>query len=146
MILLITACEDSPPQRSAFDDLNIQFLHGFIRANLGPVVPPDPVDCRLTMVMSNANLEESLEGLSLQEAEVILDSTDQLLGTIQLDSDWSGILQPGEQDTVTFIKLEADQAPFEPPCAAYVSLRLEVHWQEDSKEFSADHLLFECSF
>ena len=152
-ILFITsffllACEEDLPQRSVLNDLEIQFLSGLIEANLGPVVPPDPIYCRIELLLINRNSEESLGGLNIPSAQVFIDSTNKLLGGFPFSTDWDGMLEPDDEDTVTLVKDSdiLEERPFDPPCREFVYLELEVkNGSYEPKSFRTDSLFFTCS-
>ena len=143
----LLACERDLPRSSALDDLEIQFLSGLIWANLGPVVPPDPIYCQIELLFINTSSEERLSGLKTPWAQVFLDSTNQLLGGFSLSTDWDDTLEPNDQNTVTLIKDVLEEHPFEPPCRKFVYLEIEVkNGAYEPKLFRTDSLLFTCVY
>jgi len=140
-------CQEDQSQDFSLDDLQIQFLSGFMEANFMPEIPPDPIYCQINLQLRNTNSEESAHGLNIPQAKVFIDSTNQLLGEISLSTDWDGYMEPGEQDTVQLTKVVLEEAPFDPPCNAFVYLEIEVTDNVDqSKFFATDSLLFYCTY
>jgi hypothetical protein len=95
---LFAHCDNNETPPATLDDLSVRYLEGYIEANLMPVVPPDPIVCRITVLAQNSNPTETLSGLSLPQADVFLDSSNQRLGTITFGSSWDGQLGPNDQD------------------------------------------------
>ncbi len=127
--------------------LSLSVLDVSIGANLMPIVPPDPVVCRMTLVVHNGDMAESYIGLAVREGTVVVESTGSPLGTIRFTSMWDGHLAPGETDTVMVEKLAGTRAPFDPPCGARVTLRTAVVGLAGTIiPVSAEGIVFQCVY
>jgi hypothetical protein len=145
--LTISGCNSqiSPPEN--FDDLQLSFVSGSIGANLMPFIPPDPIRCDIVLVATNKNQTESLNNISIDRADVYLNSTNEKLGTISFSTDWDGKLAPAESDTVQLKKIINSFSVFEPPCGKYVHLNLFVGGNFITPiSFETDSLRFGCVY
>jgi hypothetical protein len=144
---LFANCDNPETPSATLDDLSIRFLDGYIEANLMPVVPQDPIVCQIAFLVQNGNPTEALIGLSITQAEVYLDSTNQRLGTINFLTAWDGRIGPIEQDTVRLTKVISQTTLFPPPCMRKVYFNLVVKDQgNNSKTFKTESLLFSCVY
>ena len=146
MLLLLSNCKKEvtkPPQ----EFLKIQFIEGYIAADLMPVIPPDPIICRITLTMENTNKSESLRDLSINFADVFLTTSDSLLGKIEFNSNWDGILNPAELDTIELVKVSESQPIFNPPCSQEVYLNIKIQCDCGSSDFyKTENLIFGCVY
>jgi len=144
--ILSFQCKNDTVSPNVLDNLETRFLGGYISASLMPVIPPDPIYCQLTLLAKNKSSSTSLSGLSMPQAEVFLDSTNQRLGTISFSTTWDGSLGPSEQDTVRLTKVVSQTWLFTPPCEEYVYLNLIIRDQSNvSITLRIDSLLFTCT-
>jgi hypothetical protein len=144
--ILSFQCKNDTVSPNVLDNLETRFLSGYISADLMPVIPPDPIYCQLTLLAKNKSSSTSLSGLSMPQAEVFLDSTNQRLGTISFSTTWDGSLGPSEQDTVRLTKVVSQTSLFTPPCEEYVYLNLIIRDQSNvSITLRLDSLLFTCT-
>ena len=145
--ILFLSCRDDATSPGSLDDLEIQFLDGYLSADLMPFVPPDPIICQLVLVAKNKSSAASLIGLSIPQAEVFRDSGNVRLSTISFSTSWDGRLDPNEQDTVRLTKVAAQATLFTPPCGKYVYVNLMIKNQsDDSRTMKIDSLWFGCTF
>ncbi|MFB0515082.1 MAG: hypothetical protein ACETWG_00575 [Candidatus Neomarinimicrobiota bacterium] len=150
LFIVSIACEQESAPVASLENLELRFLSVSIWANLGPVIPPDPVRCHLDMEIQNTSCDQTFDGLYVPNATVYIDSTGELLGEIQLTTlwdtpDWDGHLEPGELDTVRLMKISMNTRPFEPPCNAEVYLKIWVRESSDqSIAFTTDSTSFDC--
>jgi hypothetical protein len=145
--LTISGCNSqiSPPEN--FDDLQLVFVSGSIGANLMPITPPDPISCQIVLVVTNKNQTESLNNISIDQADVYLNSTNEKLGTISFTTDWNGKLGPAASDTVRLNKITNSVSVFTPPCGKYVYLNLFVRGNVFTPvSFKTDSLHFGCVY
>ena len=153
-ILLLCSCEDSEdcvclPDRidPPMSDLSVTWDRGTIYANLMPIVPPDPVICRAWLILENKNPREAFSKVDVPTADVILVGADSTLGTIPMETDWDGLLAPGQRDTVLFFKNVGNQVMFSAPCSEQVFLDFMIQNTDgDAKVFRPDTLVFTCVF
>ena len=154
MSLLLCSCEDSEncpcsPDRidPPVSDLLVTWDRGTIAASLMPIVPPDPVMCRAWLILENKNPREAFSKVEIPTADVILVRNNSTLGTIPIETDWDGLLAPGEKDTIFFFKNGGDEAIFSPPCDERVLMDFMIRNADgDTKVFRPDTLTFMCSF
>jgi len=99
-------------------------LEAYNYANLMPIVPPDPIFCRLTVRIENTSSKYSYAGLSIDSALVYLASSGRYLGRFRFSADWKGALEPGETDTVTALKIQEEEQIFSPPCGEAVYMEV----------------------
>ena len=131
----------------SLDDLQFTFVDGYINANLAPVVPPDPISCKLVFHVENTSYTETISGLDIKEAEVFLIDTNQKLGDIDLTTTWDGMINPHEQVTVVLEKSVGQIAAFKPPCGQAVYINVVV--RDISDRFTVlkvNSLMFMCSY
>lgn len=140
-------CDDNAITPNILDKIEVRFLSGRISADLMPIVPPDPIRARIVLLVHNTDSLQPVSGLLVPEAEVFLNSGRQRLGQIRFSSNWDGRLTAGEQDTVELEKVVTESLPFDPPCEKYVYLDMKIaDIAGNSKSFSTDSLLFECTY
>jgi hypothetical protein len=147
IVQLFSSCKDQTTSPESFDDLHFSFVSGSIGANLMPSVPPDPIGCQIILLAENKNQTNTISNLSIPQADVFLDSSDQRLGTITFTTNWDGRLGPMERDTVYLTKIISQTSLFSPQCNKYVYLKLLV--QNDFKNsitFKTDSLFFGCVY
>jgi hypothetical protein len=144
--LLLFSCKNGGVSPGPFENLEIQFLSGFISANLEPVAPPDPILCQLVLLVRNNSSSASLQGLGIAEADVFLDSTNARLGAMSFSTTWDGQLGSGEEDTVRLFKVTSQTPIFAPPCEQFVYLNLLIrHQSSAAATMKIDSLLFTCA-
>ncbi len=144
---IFLACKDESTSPDSLDGLHLQFVSGYIGANLMPSVPPDPIGCQIIILAENTNPARTLSKLSVLQADVFLNSSNQKLGTITFTSSWDGQLGPVERDTVRLTKVISQTTLFSPQCGKYVYLNVIV--QNDSKtsiSLKTDSLAFGCVY
>jgi hypothetical protein len=145
---LLFSCKDQPTSPESLDDLHLTFLSGYIWADLMPAIPPaDPVVCQIIFVAENRNQTKALDNLSVPQADVFLNSSNQKLGTITFTTSWDGKLEPAELDTVRITRVVGQTSPFSVQCDKYVYLNIIV--QNDPKNSiicKTDSLLFGCVY
>jgi hypothetical protein len=128
-------------------DLSVTWMDGYIWANLMPIVPPDPINCRAWLILENKNHREAFSEIRVPLADVILAETDSVLGTILFETTWQGSLAPGEIDTVRFTKITGNQWIFNPPCGQQVLLDFLIRNADGAVTvFTPDTLIFDCAF
>jgi hypothetical protein len=143
----ISGCKNqiSPPEN--LDDLQLSFVSGSIGANLMPITPPDPINCNIVLVVTNKNQTEPLNNISITQADVYLNSTNEKLGSIFFATDWDGKLGPAESDTVRLNKITNSVSVFTAPCGKYVHLNLFVRGDIFTPiSFETDSLRFGCVY
>lgn len=144
---VLVSCYNPETPSATLDDLSVRSLGGYIEADLMPVVPPDPITCQISLLVQNGNATETLNGVSIPQAEVYLDSANQRLGTINFSTTWDGRIGPNEQDTVHLTKVMSQTTLFAPPCTKSVYFNLVVRDQSNSsKTFRTESLLFTCVY
>jgi hypothetical protein len=126
LALGVLGCDSSEEDTGTVSDLNVQVMDGFIMANLMPPVAPDPIACRLTLRVVNTDVDHALSGLAIPSALVFLSKNSQELGTIRFETDWDGLLEAGQADTVRVVKIAESQEIFPPPCNQGVYFRLRI--------------------
>ena len=152
--LLLCSCEDSenclcPPDQidPPVSDLSVTWHGGSIGADLMPIVPPDPVMCQAWLILENKNSREAFSKVEIPRADVILMRNDTILGTIPMETDWGGLLAPGEIDTIFMFKSAGTQPIFSPPCGERVFVDFMIRNADgDEKIFRPDTLIFQCVF
>ncbi len=133
MLVLATAlaalgCDDdsSRPGEGQIYDLSVEVIDCYLRANLQPPVPPDPILCQVTLRLTNTSQTNEISGVSIPSAVVYRANDGSELGTIRFETDWDGWLAATEVDTVTITKIEESEEIFPPPCATSVFLRVKI--------------------
>ncbi len=121
-------------------------LESYIYADLMPIVPPDPISCRLTVRIENTSSKYSYAGLSIDSASVYLASSDQLLGGFRLSADWNGALAPGEADTVLAQKIEEEEQIFSPPCTDMVYIEVILSSKSYGELIERTSTYFSCVY
>jgi len=133
IILIITAvliigCDDEPewpvvigePIESA---LEVRVLDMRIFADLMPIVPPDPINCRLTLSVENRSSKYSYTGLHVPAGAVFLAENGLYLGDFFFSSNWDGKLGRGEADTFRVLKMQSASQIFPPRCGDSLYIR-----------------------
>ena len=139
-------CQDKVTNPS-LDHLKVEFIEGFIGADLMPVVPPDPIFSHLKIVIENQHSWYTFENLTVKYGYVVLNSTNSILGKIEFNSIWDGILEPSDIDTVELDKGLGSEKLFDPPCGQEVYLNIEIHCDcGTSKHHETDLLIFGCVY
>jgi hypothetical protein len=139
--------ENPPITPDPLGDLRLKFVSGYIYANLMPSIPPDPIVCKISIVAENASQTRVFSGLSVLQADVFLNSSNQKLGTIAFTTSWDGQLGPSERDTIQLSKVVSQTTLFSPQCSKQVFLNLIV--QDESNNTIAlktDSLDFGCVY
>lgn len=141
-------CPCSQPEiEPPLSELSITWDHGSISANLMPIVLPDPVICQAWLILENKSKTEAFSGIQIPTAGVFLAENDSALGTISLETVWSGYLAPGTRDTVLFFKNAGSGESFDPPCGERVLLDFLIQDADgDTALFRSDALTFTCVF
>ena len=112
-----------------------------------PIVPPDPMICRAWLILENLNPREAFSKVEVSTADIILARIDSTLGAIPIETDWDGLLAPGQKDTVFFFKNTGAQEIFSPPCGERVLIDFMIRNADgDTKVFRPDTLAFMCTF
>lgn len=139
-------CSDKATSSSK-ENIEIQFISGYIDADLMPPVPPDPVRCQIELLITNKSDSKRVKGLTVPSADVFLHSNNEKIGTIDFLTDWDSLLLPGEQDTVLLSKIQSSTPVVEVHCRKYVYLILNVILCPCSFDmFKTDSLLFGCVY
>lgn len=145
-IFLCGNCHDKVTNPS-LDHLKVEFIEGFIGADLMPVVLPDPIFSHLKIVIENQHSWNTFENLTVKYGYVVLNSTNSILGKIEFNSNWDGILEPSDIDTVELDKVFESEKLFDPPCGQEVYLNIEIHCDcGASKHHETDLLIFGCVY
>ena len=152
--LLLYSCEDSEDYPSSpnkidppLSDLSVTWDRGSIGAGLMPIAPPDPVACEAWLILENLNPREAFSKVEVSTVDVILARFDSTLGTIPIETDWDGLLAPGQIDTIFFFKYSGAQEIFSPPCGEWVLIDFMIRNADgDTKVFRPDMLTFMCTF
>ncbi len=135
----------SPP--GSLHNLEVTTLSQEIGANLMPMVPPDPVFCRIVLVLRNISRTETISGVSIPQAVVLKGSSGEPLGDVFFASAWDGRLDPGERDTVRLVKLESSLQSVPAACNDYVALNLVVsRGAHETSTINLDRALFRCVY
>jgi hypothetical protein len=126
--LAALGCDDdtSSPGDGQIYDLSVEVMDWYLRANLQPPVPPDPILCQATLRVTNTNQTNAISGVTIPSAVVYRADNGTELGTIRFETDWHGVLAATEVDTVTITKIQENEEIFPPPCATSVFLRVRV--------------------
>ena len=148
-ILSFSSCNNpvSPPE--TLNDLKLSFVSGSIWAGLMPYVPPDPdpIACQIVLITENKNKTTPLKNISITQADVYLNSTNERLGTISFSTNWNGQLAPMQRDTVNFTKIKSYNTLSNTPCNKYIYLNLIVRKDFfNSITFKTDSLYFGCVY
>jgi len=139
----LVSCSDHGIVQTENSFLDMVFVSGTITAK-SPPITPDPISCELVFVAKNNGMR-LIEGLSIDSADVVLDSTNQILGTIAFTSDWDGNLSPSQQDTVRLTKVQSQHSLFDPPCGYLVYIVVHIHKSGSLFESTVtDNLEFTC--
>jgi hypothetical protein len=145
--VLVSACDQDTVLPMPITDLHVTVIDGFIAANLMPITAPDPVSCRLTLLVTNTSTDGSFFGLRVINGIVFVDSSHATLGTFTFTSDWNGHLSPGETVTVHLTKTAAPGALFIPRCGTMVGVRLTIQdFTRNATSVTADSLMFLCVY
>ena len=91
-----------------------------------PVSGPDPIYCDVTLRIENTSSKYSYSGISIPSAKVYILPIDRLLGEIRFQTDWDGILNAGDVDTVVLSKIQEDAEIFPGPCNSQVRVEIEI--------------------
>jgi hypothetical protein len=128
------------------DLLQVEFLEGWIQGDLMPPLPADPIRCRITLQLTNMS-ERRLYGLRVSSADVYLVSTGELLGTLPLETDWDGRLEPLETEVVVVEKEISPNYIFDPVCneAVYLEIFIRISGR-DTVVFTTPVMIFECTY
>jgi len=145
-IFLCSNCIDNVTD-SSLDNLKVEFIEGYILANLMPIVLPDPIFSHLKIVIENQHSSHTFESLTVKYGYVVLNSTNSILGKIEFNSNWDGILEPSDIDTVELDKVFESEKLFDPPCGQEVYLKIKIHCDcGASKHHETDLLVFGCIY
>ena len=144
---VFSSCKTQSTSPESLDDIHLTFISGHIGANLMPSIPPDPIGCEIIFVAENSNQAKEFSNLSVLQADVFLNSTNQQLGSITFETIWDGKLAPAERDTVRLTKVTSPSSPFNPQCSKYVYLNLVFqNASKNSIVLKTDSLLFGCVY
>ncbi len=142
-----SGCNDQVLPPDNLNDLQLRIINASIGANLMPITPPDPIRCVIVLAATNKNQTESLNNLSIAQADVYLNSNNKKLGSISFTTDWDGKLGPAESDTVRLSKITNSVSVFTSPCGEYVYLNLFVRQNIfTSISFKTDSMRFGCVY
>ncbi len=126
---------------------NIEFKSGEISADLTPPIPKDPINAKIVLYLENTSEFKIVPNLSFPQADVILDSTDQNIGTIEFTNIWDGYLLPMELDSLELYKIQSDSTLLEPPCNKFAYFNIKIIDRYDNvKMLTTDSVLFECTY
>jgi hypothetical protein len=92
----------------------------------GPDSQPDPIWCDVTLRIENTSSKHSYSGISIPSAKVYLLPIDRLLGEIRFQTDWDGVVNAGDVDTVVLSKIHEDAQIFPGPCDSQVRVEIEI--------------------
>jgi hypothetical protein len=115
-------CRDTVPPISMF---KVEVSDWYIHA-LWAMPGPDQIYCHMTLTIENTSSKYSYSGVSIPSAKVYLSATNELLGEILFETDWDGVLDAGDIDTVVLDKIIEDSKLFEDPCNEDVYLELRI--------------------
>jgi hypothetical protein len=103
---LFYGCKNQTTSPSSESDLQISFISGTAGGDFMPIIVPDstnlpnPLQCKIVLVIKNINNDKIFEGLSIQQGEVYLSTTNTKIDTYNFSTNWSGRLAPNNSDTV----------------------------------------------
>ena len=130
MLLGTVACEDDPcpacPEKTpamSVVSVEVEQLSIYEPATDSQ---PDPIWCDVILRIENTSSKYSYSGISIPSAKVYLLPIDQLLGEIRFQTDWDGILNAGDVDTVVLSKIHEDAQIFPGPCDSQVRVEIEI--------------------
>ena len=94
--------------------------------NEAPFSVPDPIYCDVILRIENTSSKYTYSGISIPSAKVYVLPIDRLLGEIRFQTDWDGILNPGDVDIVNLSKILEDAEIFPGPCNSQVRVEIEI--------------------
>ena len=138
---LLIACEDN-------DSVDLQIENVSLDANLLPPVAPgtSPVWCRIDVVITNNSIKR-FTGLKIPFAELIVSTTGELIGTLDLHTDWHGELPPGGRERFSLFKVDSLSELKRIPCREKIDIRLSLFHSDRMLESSVTKdFLFVCYY
>jgi hypothetical protein len=130
MLLGAVACEDdscpSCPEKTPPMSVVSVEVEQLSIYEPGPDSQPDPIWCDVTLRIENTSSKYSYSGISIPSAKVYLSPINRLLGEIRFQTDWDGVVNAGDVDTVVLRKIHEDAQIFPGPCDAQVRVEIEI--------------------
>lgn len=151
LIILIAAlsvsCEDDLIYSPEVGEIDVVILDLLIAADLMPFVEPDPIIILMTLQLTNLNESGAFIDFRIPSAKLHLTSDDKVLGDIRLGTNWDGLLESMEIDTIEIRKLTEKSSPFAPACSDLVYLKIKmINSLGEEKTVRTDDILFDCYF
>ena len=150
MLLGTVACEDEPcpacPEKTPAMSVVSVEVEQLSIYEPGTDSQPDPIWCDVILRIENTSSKYSYSGISIPSAKVYLLPIDQLLGEIRFQTDWDGILNAGDVDTVVLSKIHEDAQIFPGPCDSQVRVEIEITSSESGGMKRTVKTTFTCPF
>lgn len=118
------SCDEDLIYSPELSDMEVVITEILIGADLMPIVAPDPVIILMTMHLTNMNETDAFVNFKIPSAKIYRASNDKLLGEFQFRSNWDGLLEPSETDTVQLRKKTEKAKIFSHTCNEIVYLRI----------------------
>ena len=145
----ILACSDMGSEPS-IEHLEVRYLGGSIVADMMPVISPEPNDrifCTVDLIVRNSSAQWLDVRLRIMRADLRRSGTRTRLGTLSFATDWDGILEPFQTDTLRLVKRALSEDFAQPECEASVELDCEIGESEDVLiRFTAAPMIFHCVY
>jgi hypothetical protein len=130
LLLGAVACEDDPcpacPEKTPAMSVVSVEVEQLSIYEPGTDSQPDPIYCDVTLRIENTSSKYSYSGISIPSAKVYLLPINRLLGEIRFQTDWDGVLDAGDVDTVVLSKIHEDAQIFPGPCNSQVRVEITV--------------------
>ena len=147
MSILFSSCEDDLIYSPEVGEIDVVILDLLIAADLMPFIEPDPIIILMTLQLTNLNDFDAFIDFQIPSAKVHRTSDDRVLGDIRLGTNWDGLLESMEIDTIEIRKLPEKASLFAPVCRDLVYLKIRmVNSLGEEKTVRTDDIQFVCSF
>jgi len=120
------SCEDDFIYSPELGDVDVVVLDLLIGADLLPIVEPDPIITLMTMQLTNINEFSAFIDFRIPSAKIYRKSDEILLGEFRFGTNWDGLLEPMETDTVELRKLMEETILFDYICNETVYLKIKL--------------------
>lgn len=145
--VLIMSCEDDLIYSPEVSEVDVVILNLLIGADLMPFIEPDPIIILMTIQLTNLNETDAFINFQIPTANIHRAADDKLLGEIRFETNWDGLLEPAEIDTVELRKKTEKASLFSHNCNEMVYLEIKlINSLGEDKTIRTNDKQFGCYF
>ena len=120
------SCEDDLIYSPEMGEVDVVIINLLIGADLMPIVEPDPIITLMTLQLTNMNKADAFINFSIPSANIHRATNNEFLGKFRFGTNWDGLLEPSETDTVELRKIIETASLFSHNCDETVYLNIKI--------------------